>query len=144
MMFAGKTTFVNQDSEETPSSVLTNRAGLYIDFAVDAKYAYAINEKVSLAGLAGLELVSGYMAKNDIGDSSVSTLYNVAFGLNLGVEGSYKITDKISVVGGATGSWFFVNVSKAFDTYREGKDKDDKFGVASFYIRPYVGATYSF
>ena len=159
MMFAGKTTFVNQDSEGViDNQQLNDRAGLYVDFALDAKYTYAINEKVSVAGLAGLELVAGQLVKSwssfepsslaesepEEQDSDLD-LYNVALGLNLGVEGSYKITDKISIVGGATGAWFFVNTSKAVNDYAAmAEDKGCKVSVASFYIRPYVGATYSF
>ena len=157
MMFAGKTTFVNQDSEGViDNQQLNDRAGLYVDFALDAKYTYAINEKVSVAGLAGLELVAGQLVKSwssfepsSLAESEPeeqdSDLYNVALGLNLGVEGSYKITDKISIVGGATGAWFFVNTSKAVNDYAAMAEADGcKVSVASFYIRPYVGATYSF
>ena len=152
MMFAGKTTFVHQEDDDSVSYKSKEKAGLYIDFAVDAKYTYAINKEISVSGLVGLELVAGYLVK-DLGSWSSSSLgtgisdeelYNVAFGLNLGVEGSYKITDEISVVGGVTGAWFFVNSSKAVkDMADEWKDDGDKVGVASFYIRPYIGATYS-
>ncbi len=159
MMFAGKTTFVNQDSEgalDSDNQQLNDRAGLYVDFALDAKYTYAINEKVSVAGLAGLELVAGQLVKSwssfvpcslveSEPEEQDSDLYNVALGLNLGVEGSYKITDKISIVGGATGAWFFVNTSKAVNDYAARAETGGcKVSVASFYIRPYVGATYSF
>ena len=152
MMFAGKTTLViTQVGQDKGEVSLDTKAGLYIDFALDAKYTYAINEKVSVAGLAGLELVAGHLAKdyeksgttlNSEGYTD-SNFYNVAFGLNLGLEGSYKITDEITVVGGATGSWFFVNTAKIVNVL----EQDDGYkvsGVASFYIRPYVGATYSF
>ena len=149
MMFAGKTTLVLKNEEGTDPEPLDEKAGLYIDFAVDAKYTYAINKEISVSGLAGLELVSGYLAKESkllgmslgtASDEDFSPLYNVAFGLNLGVEGSYKITDEISVVGGVTGAWFFVNTSKTVKDYAKTADKAS---VASFYIRPYIGATYS-
>jgi len=139
MMFAGKTSYnykLSGENKEGPKSS-EKRSGLYIDFALDAKYTYAINEKVSVAGLAGLELVSGHATK----DNTPNLYYNVAFGLNIGAEGSYKITDKISVAGGVSGAWFFVNSAKAF---KQAESTDDKVSVASFYIRPYVGATYSF
>ena len=141
MMFAGKTSYNYIPKGKDQPETSTKKSGLYIDFAVDAKYTYAINEKVSLAGLAGLELVSGYITKD--GDS---VFYNVAFGLNLGLEGSYKITNKISVVGGATGSWLFVNSAEAIKSaYEEAATAGTyKVIVTNFYIRPYVGATYSF
>jgi hypothetical protein len=152
MMFAGKTnmSIVNEDDDE--DWTFDERAGLYIDFAVDAKYTYAINKEISVSGLAGLELVAGHLLKDYYSKGMVlasikyedSDFYNVAFGLNLGVEGSYKITDEISVVGGVTGAWFFVNSSKVVnETVEHWKVTSDKVGVASFYIRPYIGATYS-
>ena len=151
MMFAGKTTgSISGDDDLDIQSA--KRSGLYIDFAVDAKYTYAINKEISVSGLAGLELVAGHLLKDY--DAMFATLrtaitedsdfYNVAFGLNLGVEGSYKITDEISVVGGVTGAWFFVNSSKFVkETVENWKDTSEKISVASFYIRPYIGATYS-
>ena len=152
MMFAGKTnmSIVNEDDDD--DWTFDERAGLYIDFAVDAKYTYAINKEISVSGLAGLELVAGHLLKDYYSKGMVlasityedSDFYNVAFGLNLGVEGSYKITDEISVVGGVTGAWFFVNSSKVVnETVEHWKDTSDKVSVASFYIRPYIGATYS-
>ena len=152
MMFAGKTSFVHQEDDSSTRLKSDESAGLYIDFAVDAKYTYAINKEISVSGLAGLELVAGHFVKDFGSWSSTSLgtgipdeeLYNVAFGLNLGVEGSYKITDEISVVGGVTGAWFFVNSSKAVKEMADAWEEDgDKVGVASFYIRPYIGATYS-
>ena len=153
MMFAGKTNFVTLHSKnpsDNDDRKATEAAGLYVDFAVDAMYTYAINDKISVAGHAGLELVAGQLLKNmsairtGKSDDSDPDLYNVAFGLNLGAEGSYKITDEISVVGGVTGAWFFVNSSKRVNEVVENwKDTSDKVSVASFYIRPYIGATYA-
>jgi hypothetical protein len=157
MMFAGKAGLTHVDEEGSTPIPLQKEinSGLYIDFAVDAKYTYAINDTISVAGLAGLELVSGYFTKDPyyaaightLGTGSnddISPLYNVAFGINLGVEGSYKITDEISVVGGVTGAWFFVNSAKIIKSYRdEWSDSGEKISVASFYIRPYIGATYA-
>ena len=152
MMFVGKTTAVVQYSNDNSDDLSCDKAGLYFDFAIDAKYTLPINEKLSVSGLAGLELVAGYLLKGyernfatlGYGPSYTdSDFYNVAIGLNLGVEGSYKVTDKISVVGGVTGAWFFVNSAKIIKDFKEtGEYKVS--GVASFYIRPYVGATYSF
>lgn len=155
MMFAGKTTLVIEYGDNSTDDKSDERAGLYIDVALDAKYTCPITEKFSIAGLAGFELVSGYLLKDftsamggmTLGSEPLFTdsdFYNVAFGLNLGVEGAYKIADKISVVGGVTGAWFFVNSfnsSKFVDTLKEAFAVS---GIASFYIRPYVGATYSF
>lgn len=153
MMFAGKTNLKHSDSEgDSWSQKLTENAGLYIDFAVDGKYTYAINDKISVSGLAGFELVSGYLAKGkgllgtSLGtrssDEDLSIFKNTAIGVNGAVEGSYKVTDKITVSGGVSAAWFFINTTKLVDYF---KDLDDVVkGVASFYIRPYVGATYSF
>ncbi len=154
MMFAGKSTFVTQHADEDPDTAKTaKRAGLYVDVALDAKYTYSINEKISVAGLAGLEMVSGHLLKgyNEWDEVTAysdafedSELYNVAFGLNLGLEGSYKITDDISVTGGVTGAWFFVNTSKAVKIVTNAwKEDGDTFSVANFYIRPYIGVTYA-
>ena len=153
MMFAGKATFVEQYSDGDNDEILYEKVGLYIDFALDAKYTHSINDKVSVSGLAGLELVAGHLLKGyeksfatlSYGGHTDSDFYNVAFGLNLGLEGSYKITDEISVVGGVSGAWFFVNSAKYVkDFVDSAKGSESKYGVASFYIRPYVGATYSF
>ena len=154
MMLAGKASC----AFKTDAFNAGKRSGLYIDFALDGKYTFVINEKVSLSALSGLEVVAGYLAK-DIKEGlggcalassessySDSNFYNVAFGVNLGLEGSYKLTDKISIVGGATGSWLFVNSSKFVATVKKAVEGDSgtKFSAASFYIRPYVGAQYAF
>ena len=79
----------------------------------------------------------GTLSEEEIADK----MKNTAFGINLAAEGAYKITDDISVTGGVNFAWFFVNNAKFLDTI---KKQGEKIGVASFYIRPYVGATYSF
>ncbi len=158
MMLAGKTACVIKSDADSEPFTTDKRAGLYLDFALDGKYTFVINEKISLSALSGLEVVVGYLAKDikNAGGRSMgsgeeesplsdSNFKNVAFGVNLGLEGSYKLTDKISIVGGATGSWLFVNSAKIVDTYKKTAEKGGaKFSAASFYIRPYVGATYAF
>ena len=153
MMFAGKTNLFTSIEDSSEEETQDKKAGLYIDFALDGKYTFVINEKVSLSALSGLEVVAGYLIKgygslaSNLADVSSnkydSDYYNVAFGVNLGLEGSYKLTDKISIVGGATGSWLFVNSAKVIDMLKEMSD-DNKVSAASFYIRPYVGAQYAF
>ncbi len=152
MMLAGKTKATVKDDDTTPINS-KKRAGIYFDFALDGKYTFVINEKLSASALLGMEVVGGQLFKDLYGaieatghglDTTYadSNFYNVAFGVNLGVEGAYNITENISIVGGATGAWFFVNSAKFIDTLKEGGDV--KVSAASFYIRPYVGATYAF
>ena len=152
MMFAGKTKMIISAEGTTHSEKVKKNAGLYIDAAVDAKYTYAINDKISVSGLAGFELVSGCLTRSlEFNMATLGTLSeeeiadkmkNTAFGINLAAEGAYKITDDISVTGGVNFAWFFVNNAKFLDTMKQAGEKFS--GATTFYIRPYVGATYSF
>ena len=145
LMFAGKASFAEYSKKSSAGwGEEDDNSGLYIDFAVDAKYTYAINDKISVAGLAGLELVSGYLAKENNSLDDDLKYKNLAFGLNCAVEGEYKITDKISINGGVNVAWLFVNSAKFLKDTAEGLEKDGcKPSVYSFYIRPYIGATYA-
>ncbi len=154
MMLAGKTKGSLKDDDGTTPINSKKRAGIYFDFTLDGKYTFVINEKLSASALLGMEVVGGQLFKDlygaieatgqgiDTTSFADSNFYNVGFGVNLGVEGAYNITENISIVGGATGAWFFVNSAKFIDTLKEGDDV--KVSAASFYIRPYVGATYAF
>ena len=151
MMCAGKGVIAYfGDASNTDPDKSNKRAGLNFDFAIDGKYTFAINEKVSVSGLAGLEMLYGYLLKGTnefecFNYYTDSDFKNFAFGLNLGLEGSYKLTDKISIVGGATGAWFFVNTSNYIkDNVNDAKEEGNNISVVNFYIRPYVGATYAF
>ena len=151
MMFAGKAT-VGINTDDTNVEVYSEEAsGLYIDAAIDAKYTYAINKQISVAGFAGFELVSGQLLKDfdsvadkfgiGLGDS---TFANVGFGVNLGVEGAYQLTNEVAITGGVNFAWLFVNSFSSTEFAKSMQAEVDKFSVNSFYIRPYLGATYTF
>ena len=144
LMFAGKAK--SEVSDEGDISYLMESSGLYIDFAVDGKYTYAINKQFSVSGLAGIEMVSGYLAKlKEVDDEDLKHSKNTGFGINLGVEGGYNLNDDITIVAGFDFSWLFINTNSMI---KEAKEKADKKGyklsVANFFMRPYVGATYAF
>lgn len=146
MMFAGKASASvgNYATGWNDWFSLKEKSGLFIDFAVDAKYTYSINKNISVSGLAGIELLSGYLAKT--GDEETDEKNNnFALGINAGVEGSYLIADNISLNAGANFSWMFVNNCETFDSIRDDASEDgSKCSIHGFYIRPYVGATYAF
>ena len=153
MMFAGKTTLVESDGKTSADLKSEKEAGPYFDVAIDAKYTYAINKQISVAGLAGLELVSGqllkdldYILESSLRNSSFedSNFYNVAFGVNLGVEGAYQLTNEVAITAGFSGAILFVNSfsSSEMATFLTGYG--EKPSIISFYLRPYVGATYAF
>ncbi len=146
MMFAGKTTQTFK-SDVTDNKKEDDRGGLYVGCVLDLKYTYVINEKSSCASLIGLDFSSGHFANNESSSTwaySDCDFYTLSFGVNLGVEYSYKITDRIAFVGGASGSWYFVNSSKYLKESSiisaVGKEKS----YYTFYFHPYVGAQYAF
>ena len=151
MMFAGKAT-AGYNARGLNVEVYSEEAsGLYIDAAIDAKYTYAINKQISVAGFAGFELVSGQLLKDF--DSVVdqlgigyddSNFANVGFGVNLGVEGAYQLTNEVAITGGVNFAWLFVNSFSSTEFAKSMQEEADKFSVNSFYIRPYHGATYAF
>ncbi len=139
LMFAGKTK-LTIDGE---SGNAKENSGVYFDLAVDGKYTYAINKQFSVSGLAGIEMVSGYLAKT--GEEDDEELQNVGIGLNLGVEGGYNLNDKITITAGFDFAWLFINTNKFInDLAKEVKDEGGKATITNLYVRPYVGATYAF
>ena len=143
LMFAGKAK--SEMAGEDISDVMES-SGLYIDFAVDGKYTYAINKQFSVSGLAGVELVSGYLAKiKNADEDDLKELKNTGFGINLGVEGGYNLNDDITIVAGFDFSWLFINTNAMVkDAKEDAKKYGYKLSVANFFMRPYVGATYAF
>ena len=140
LMFAGKAK--SEMAGEDISDVMES-SGLYIDFAVDGKYTYAINKQFSVSGLAGIEMIYGYLAK--FGTSDDEDNKNFGIGVNFGVEGGYNLDDKITITAGFDFSWLFINSNKEInDMAKETKDAGGKVTIVNLYMRPYVGATYAF
>lgn len=152
MMFAGKTTQTFK-SDTIDKKESDDRGGLYVGCVLDLKYTYVINEKSSCASLIGLDFSSGHFTKNSNSSSSTSgsgayysdnDFYTISFGVNLGVEYSYKITDRIAFVGGASGSWYFVNSSKYLKGSSIISSAEKEKSYYTFFFHPYVGALYAF
>ena len=139
LMFAGKANV----SIESASRTAEKASGAYFDFAVDGKYTYAINKQFSVSGLAGIEMIYGYLAK--FGTSDDEDNKNFGMGVNFGVEGGYNLDDKITITAGFDFSWLFINSNKEInDMAKKTKDAGGKVTIVNLYMRPYVGATYAF
>lgn len=82
MMFAGKAKIKSGDSDATTASEIS---GLYMNYALDAKYTHVLNKDFSVSALAGLELVTGHIYKTGNEDAD-KKLRNTAFGVNFGAE----------------------------------------------------------
>lgn len=160
MMFAGKAKIkfdgkvtvggvsVDFIPEEMKESTVDDKSGMYFDFAVDGKYNFNISDKLSISGLAGVEMLLGnvYYDKDKTADAK-KNLKNFAFGVNAGAEVSYMVIDNLHINGGVTAAWFFVNTCDMLKAYGLDEIPEGlslKKSVNSFYIRPYVGATYAF
>ncbi len=128
--------------EEGETGELKN-SGIFFDVLVDAKYSFNISEKLSVSGLGGVEVLYGNLKKSDK-DKEKNT--NLALGVNAGLEVAYKLIDNLSINGGVSASWMFVNTGKwkkSMESFCDGSG--DKFAIKSnLYIRPYVGAQYAF
>lgn len=137
MMIAGKTKSSVKSSGSSGSTTSSERAGLYWDLIIDAKYTKALDKKWSLSGLAGFELLGGYLAKS--GSENVDKYYkNLGMGINIGGEAQYKVSKNVYINGGLSASMLFINSNKLKDTF------SDKLKFVNFYIRPYVGVDYAF
>ena len=150
LMFAGqtKTSSKTGDSDEV-TATRDEKAGTYIDAALDAKYTVKLADSLSLSALAGVELVSGHVLKTDSDDLN-KDYKNLAFGLNAGVEFSYEVAKNVNLNVGFSAAWLFVNNAKALkesgsSTVIGGKTLTSaSYKASSLYFRPYVGCTYAF
>lgn len=160
MMFAGKSKMkldgkvsVKQGGISYPFMSFDNveetaeeKSGMYFDFIVDGKYSIKVSDKFSISGLAGVEMLLGNVFyEKEVTDDAKKNLKNFAFGANIGVEVSYMVINNLDINLGVTGAWFFVNtcdILKATGLTPEGVTL--KKSANSFYIRPYIGATYAF
>lgn len=153
MMIAGKAkgevkkSATGEDGDSTEMKG-DKSSGLWLDFAFDGKFTFPVNEKFSISGLTGLELMYGALMKEDgVSDDYLKKMKNLAFGANIGVEVSYMVIENLRINAGVTGAWFFVNKCDFIDEQDKAyKDATSswKSSKSSFYIRPYVGATYAF
>lgn len=146
MMFAGKAKIKSGDSDAATASEIS---GLYMNYALDAKYTHVLNKDFSISGLAGLELVTGHISKTGNEDAD-KKLRNTAFGVNFGAELTYAVDKHFSIVAGCDFAWLFVNNCEKL------KAKDDSYVIGSTTLlsakssntslgyRPYLGATYAF
>lgn len=152
LMAAGKAKVGYKSDSRSEEYKSGERSGVYFDVAIDAKYTYAINKQISVAGFAGFELVSGQLLRGfttmgmgvDDDLTKDSTYANVGFGVNLGVEGAYQLTNEVAITAGFSGAILFANSfsSSKLVTYLKAAGSDAS--IISFYLRPYVGATYTF
>lgn len=146
MIFAGKAKIKSGDSDAATASEIS---GLYMNYALDAKYTHVLNKDFSISGLAGLELVTGHISKtgNEDGDKK---LRNTAFGVNFGAELTYAVDKHFSIVAGCDFAWLFVNNCEYLKTddgsitvgskvFASAKSSNTSLGY-----RPYLGATYAF
>lgn len=146
MMFAGKAKIKSGDSDAATASEIS---GLYMNYALDAKYTHVLNKDFSISGLAGLELVTGHISKTGNEDAD-KKLRNTAFGVNFGAELTYAVDKHFSIVAGCDFAWLFVNNCDYFKA-KDGSVVIDSTTLASAKIsntslgyRPYLGATYAF
>ncbi len=124
-------------------------SGIFFDVLVDAKYSFNISEKLSLAGLGGVEVLYGKLNKSSSSSESTPSnekSTNLALGVNAGLEVAYKLIDNLSINGGVSASWMFVNIGKWMDSKKNHySGSGDTFALKyNLYIRPYVGAQYAF
>lgn len=150
LMFAGqtKTTSKTGDSDAV-TATRDEKAGTYFDIVLDAKYTVSLAKDLNLSALAGIEMVSGHILKTD--DEDLNKDYsNFAFGINAGAEVTYAINKNVDLNLGCSFAWLFVNNAKALKESNNSTVVGGttlmkaSYSATSFYIRPYVGATYSF
>lgn len=149
LMFAGKAKLKAVESGSGKSGDVqeaSERSGLYFNFATDFKYSIPVNKDFALSGLAGVEMLYGYLAKgSEIEKELQEKFKNFSFGLNVGLEASFEVIENLYINGGVTGAWFFVNKCESIETMEKLLSVEDgKISTSSFYIRPYLGATYAF
>ena len=121
---------------------------MYFDFATDFKYSIPVNKDFALSGLAGIEMLYGSLSRESgLTDDEKKMTKNFALGLNVGLEASFEVIENLYINGGVTGAWFFVNKCEAIETMKDAMNMfgaNVKMSSSSFYIRPYLGATYAF
>lgn len=152
LMFAGKAKVKAVESGSGKSGETqeaSERSGLYFNFATDFKYSIPVNKDFALSGLAGVEMLYGSLSKqSEMTDDEKKMTKNFALGLNVGLEASFEVIENLYINGGVTGAWFFVNKSESVNEMKKmfsamSKEKIN-ISTSSFYIRPYLGATYAF
>ena len=136
--FKAKVTSSNSDDGSNDKYAPKN-SGLYLDLILDGKYSFNINEKFAVSSLAGVEMLYGYLLKKGNADDKAAK--NLALGINAGLEVSYMIIDNLSINGGVSASWMFVNTNKSINDMKKASSNAH---LNNFYIRPYVGAQYAF
>ncbi len=123
-------------------------SGIAFDVTAQGKYSKKVNKELTVSSLIGAELVNGYVSKYD-SEKLDSEMKNTAFGLNLSLEGAYRIRKNVSFTLGCSMGWFFVNRGEAFTSDSSSISFDGStFASASkktvsFLIRPYLGVLYS-
>lgn len=147
MMYAGKATYTltdNKNQKDNTSSTYSEKSGLYFDVAAGLKYKVDFSKTLSLSGIAGVELLSGKLYKTGNTDTD-NKAKNLAFGLNLALEVSYKINKNFYLNGGVSSSWFMINNTEAISS-QESSVGSYKYTrkINSLYFRPYAGMTYAF
>ena len=152
LMFAGKAKAVESESGKSgETQEASERSGLYFNFATDFKYSIPVNKNFALSGLAGVEMLYGYLAKGSEIEKELQEKYkNFSFGLNVGLEASFEVIENLYINGGVTGAWFFVNKNEMVEETKNAMNSINSLGgsgnisTSNFYIRPYLGATYAF
>ena len=139
VMYGFKAKVTSNSGDDSSAANAPKNSGLYLDLILDGKYSFNINEKFAVSSLAGVEMLYGYLLKKGNADDKAAK--NLALGINAGLEVSYMIIDNLSINGGVSASWMFVNTNKSVNDMKKASSNAH---LNNFYIRPYVGAQYAF
>lgn len=144
VMYGFKAKIIEKLGSDKEITTCPKNSGIYFDVLLDAKYSFNFSKQFAVAGLGGVEMVYGHFTKSGDKEADKETK-NLAFGVNAGVEVSYMVIDNLYINGGVSVSWLFVNTNKILNEMKKAaKESGGKISINSFYIRPYVGATYAF
>ncbi len=139
---AGLDIFVKSSSKTNDDykKISDSKTFVAFDLALDAKYTVHLSDNMKLSALAGVEMLYGYVYKDGKIESHNDDLKNFSFGVNAAAELGYAINKNLTLKGGVSFGYFFVNTVKSL------KAVSDSYKVrnSTFYIRPYAGVLYAF
>lgn len=110
------------------------------DFALDAKYTVHLSDNIKLSALAGVEMLTGYVYKDKDSTTVNDKTKNFQFGVNGAAELGYAVNKNLTIKGGCSVSYFFVNTAERLKPLSDS----NKVRNSGFYIRPYAGVVYAF
>lgn len=148
MMIMGKPYYKYKDGEYKAAAVDQN-SGVTGDFSLDFVYTHAFDKNLGISVLSGAEMMIGYVYKTGNADSDKKAK-NLALGVNIGGEFSYKASKNLYITGGVSGALFFVNNAEILKNSKNSivvgstTLADAKYSTISLLLRPYIGAQYAF